>query len=471
MIAKEKSLLLIALLAICLLHSNALAVSIEQTMSLRYSARSYTNANITRQELLEVLHAAYGFWNAHRSIPRTGNDYSLIIFPVNATGSYRYIPESNSLVVHDLSVNKGTIRPRFAQSYPCDASFVLIVVWNQTRMDNGYFASAEAGCFVQNTYLAAASLNLGTTCVTTLDSPGLRADLKLPSTYTPLLAMPLSYPTSPYSAASPDYARMTHNLPPVQYSSLDFTTTLNNLLFTEVWSEQNLSLQELSQLLWAAYGYSSTGHRTTPSAYGIYPLTVYYSNATGTYWYIPETHSVMVAQLGDRRLEVANACGNQAWAANAPAIFLVVYNSSYNGGNTGDGGAVPHMYIEVDTGCVVQQLLLEASAWNLSANTVGNGFEMWNGTAAQGLRNILGLPSSLIPLYAVPIGHRAGGAHPPLVGDINGDDKVDGKDIAIVAKYFGSIGGFPPYADVNSDGKVDGKDIAIVAKHFGEKYP
>jgi parallel beta-helix repeat protein len=58
-----------------------------------------------------------------------------------------------------------------------------------------------------------------------------------------------------------------------------------------------------------------------------------------------------------------------------------------------------------------------------------------------------------------------------LVGDVNIDGKVDGRDIAIVARAFGSIPGDPRWnalADVNDDGKIDGRDIVIVAKHFGE---
>jgi parallel beta-helix repeat protein len=58
-----------------------------------------------------------------------------------------------------------------------------------------------------------------------------------------------------------------------------------------------------------------------------------------------------------------------------------------------------------------------------------------------------------------------------LLGDLNYDRKVDGRDIAIVAKYFGSTNGYPPNADVNGDGKVDGRDIAIVSRNFGKKYP
>jgi PKD repeat protein len=59
----------------------------------------------------------------------------------------------------------------------------------------------------------------------------------------------------------------------------------------------------------------------------------------------------------------------------------------------------------------------------------------------------------------------------PLEGDINGDGRVDGKDIAIAAKAFGTRPGdllWDPRADVNGDDRVDGKDISIISKHFGQ---
>jgi hypothetical protein len=109
-----------------------------------------------------------------------------------------------------------------------------------------------------------------------------------------------------------------------------------------------------------------------------------------------------MVQTGDKRSDIATACGNEAWAANAPAIFLVAYDSSQGG----DGGILTHEWIEVDAGCVVQQLLLEASTMSLSANVVAKGLESWNGVGAGNLRNTLGLASSIIPLYVVPIGHQ-----------------------------------------------------------------
>jgi hypothetical protein len=57
--------------------------------------------------------------------------------------------------------------------------------------------------------------------------------------------------------------------------------------------------------------------------------------------------------------------------------------------------------------------------------------------------------------------------------DLNGDGKIDGKDIAVVAQAFGSYPGHPrwnPQADLNQDDKIEGKDIALVGRNFGKTY-
>jgi len=58
-----------------------------------------------------------------------------------------------------------------------------------------------------------------------------------------------------------------------------------------------------------------------------------------------------------------------------------------------------------------------------------------------------------------------------ILGDINGDGKVDGRDIVIAAKAFGTRPRDPrwnPDADVNQDGRVDGRDITLIARNFGK---
>lgn len=58
-----------------------------------------------------------------------------------------------------------------------------------------------------------------------------------------------------------------------------------------------------------------------------------------------------------------------------------------------------------------------------------------------------------------------------IVADVNNDGKVDGMDIALIIKAFGSSPGHPrwdSYLDVNNDGKVDIKDIALALKKYGK---
>jgi len=57
-----------------------------------------------------------------------------------------------------------------------------------------------------------------------------------------------------------------------------------------------------------------------------------------------------------------------------------------------------------------------------------------------------------------------------LIGDLNHDGKIDMRDIATVAKAFGTRPGDPlwnPAADLDNSGKVDMKDVATVARAFG----
>jgi hypothetical protein len=70
-----------------------------------------------------------------------------------------------------------------------------------------------------------------------------------------------------------------------------------------------------------------------------------------------------------------------------------------------------------------------------------------------------------------------------MMFDVNGDGKIDGKDITMAAKAFGSFGPnflYPgslpskhwnPDVDVNRDNKIDGRDLTMIARHFGQSYP
>ena len=58
-----------------------------------------------------------------------------------------------------------------------------------------------------------------------------------------------------------------------------------------------------------------------------------------------------------------------------------------------------------------------------------------------------------------------------IIGDINGDNQVNIRDIALVAYAFGAYPNMPkwnPDADLNQDGVINIKDVVLVASNFGE---
>jgi hypothetical protein len=103
------------------------------------------------------------------------------------------------------------------------------------------------------------------------------------------------------------------------------------------------------------------------------------------------------------------------------------------------------------------------------------------GTLATITLHVEGNGSSTLRVYDVQIKDEGGRTLPlntqngyfnnsAIQGDINGDGKVDVKDVSVVALYLGSYPGHPRWderADINGDGKVNIFDIAVVCRNFG----
>jgi hypothetical protein len=61
-----------------------------------------------------------------------------------------------------------------------------------------------------------------------------------------------------------------------------------------------------------------------------------------------------------------------------------------------------------------------------------------------------------------------------MLGDVNGDGKVDLKDVYSVGEAYGSFPGHPkwrPGCDINCDLRVDLKDYYLVIINYGKVYP
>ncbi|HEV8583212.1 MAG TPA: dockerin type I domain-containing protein, partial [Thermoanaerobaculia bacterium] len=57
-----------------------------------------------------------------------------------------------------------------------------------------------------------------------------------------------------------------------------------------------------------------------------------------------------------------------------------------------------------------------------------------------------------------------------IQGDLSGDGRVDGTDLILFGRAFGSFPGdrnWNDNADFNNDAKIDGSDLAVLASNFG----
>jgi SagB-type dehydrogenase family enzyme len=166
-----------------------------------------------------------------------------------------------------------------------------------------------------------------------------------------------------------------------------------------------LTLEEVSQLLWAAQGVTNNaGHRTAPSAMARYPLEVYLmtSNVTGlpagVYHYSPQVHKLTILESGNKIPELfGSSAGRRDWRENASAIFIIT--GVFERMNKVPGRDLSR-FVYIEAGASAENLLLEVVSLNLGA-TYTAGFD------ANKVREILKLSEGEMPIGVLPVGKRA----------------------------------------------------------------
>lgn len=105
-----------------------------------------------------------------------------------------------------------------------------------------------------------------------------------------------------------------------------------------VYANKDLSVADLSDLLWAANGINrpESGKRTAPSSMNIQDIEIYVCKADGAYLYDPKKQELTPVAKGDFRAAVG---GQQDFVEKAPVSLVLV---SSKGGMTGayDAGIV-----------------------------------------------------------------------------------------------------------------------------------
>jgi SagB-type dehydrogenase family enzyme len=125
-------------------------------------------------------------------------------------------------------------------------------------------------------------------------------------------------------------------------------------------SDNQLSQQILSNLLWAAFGINRPdGHRTAPSARNWQEIDIYVAMADGLFLYEPRSHLLKQLLSDDLRAKT----GVQNFVGGAPVNLVYVANLDKVNGQSGDER---DLYVGADCGFIAQNVYLYCASQELS---------------------------------------------------------------------------------------------------------
>lgn len=162
-----------------------------------------------------------------------------------------------------------------------------------------------------------------------------------------------------------------------------------------------LSLAEISQLMWAAQGVTdSRGLRTSPSAGALYPLEISLivgdisGLANGVYRYRPKENALWFISESDQRASLARAAWRQDYIKDAAALLVIsgVYQRT-----TKKYGQRGIRYVHMEAGHAAQNVFLQATALGLATVVIG-AFD------DESVKKIINFSDQEQPLYLMPVG-------------------------------------------------------------------
>jgi SagB-type dehydrogenase family enzyme len=190
---------------------------------------------------------------------------------------------------------------------------------------------------------------------------------------------------------------------PRQDSDVSIEESLLSRRSIRSFTNEPLTLREVSQLLWAAQGITdSAGRRTAPSAGALYPLEIYVVAGNvkdlnpGVYHYEPDKHQLTKLMDGDIRAKLASAALGQDSVRNGSISCVITAVYERTTVKYGDRGV---RYVHIEVGHAAQNLCLQAVALDLGVVTVG-AFD------DEQVADVLSLPEDEQPLYIIPVGRK-----------------------------------------------------------------
>ena len=147
---------------------------------------------------------------------------------------------------------------------------------------------------------------------------------------------------------------------PQKKGGISLAEALNLRRTTRQYKADMLSMQQISQLFWSAFGVNRPdGKRTAPTARNCQEITLYMLTAKGAWVYAAKENKMIQVSRKDLR--------KMAGRFEAPVYVVIVSNSKLSG----DSARSLH-YAAMDVGYVSQNIYLAAAAMKLGTCAIGS---------------------------------------------------------------------------------------------------
>jgi len=189
--------------------------------------------------------------------------------------------------------------------------------------------------------------------------------------------------------------------PPRLESPFSVEATIRQRRSVRQYRQGDLSMGQVSQILWAAQGMTHhRGFRTVPSAGALYPLETYLAVGTvkdlapGVYHYQPQGHLLAVVASGHLLPALAKAALGQRMVETAGVVVVIcaVYHRM-----TRKYGLRGEQYVHMEVGHAGQNIALQCEALGLGSVVLG-------AFADDLVQRVITSQPDERPLYLIPIG-------------------------------------------------------------------
>ncbi|MBI4890787.1 MAG: SagB/ThcOx family dehydrogenase [Acidobacteria bacterium] len=167
------------------------------------------------------------------------------------------------------------------------------------------------------------------------------------------------------------------------------------------YSAEPITVQQVSQMLWAAQGITApSGLRTAPSAGAVFPVKLYLVASRvdgippGFYSYDVEERSLTMLQEGDKQELLSKVCMDQQCVADSACALLL---TAWYGRVRREFGGAAEKLVLLEAGHIGQNWHLQAAALGLGSISIGK----WDTTA---MKMLLPMPRDEEPVYLLLAG-------------------------------------------------------------------